>query len=83
MLGPQERVDAGTALRAVTVNAARQYGEADKGSIRPGMRADFAVLSDNPLTVPPSRLRSLRVEETLCAGESLWRREDGFGPAGR
>lgn len=83
VLGPQERVDARTALLAVTKNAARQYGEADKGCIRPGMRADFVILSDNPLSVPASRLRSLRVEETICAGETLWRREDGFAPAGR
>ena len=74
-MGPEECVTAEDALRAVTVDAARQYGEADKGVIRPGMRADFVILSGNPLEVPAQALRDLRVEETIREGRTIWRRE--------
>ena len=74
-LGAQECVSIDTALRAVTVNAARQYGEAGKGVIRPGMRADFVILSGDPLGTPVSELRSLRVEETVREGQTIWSRD--------
>ena len=74
-MGPEECVTAEDALRAVTVDAARQYGEADKGVIRPGMRADFVILSGDPLEVPAQALRDLRVEETIREGRTIWRRE--------
>ena len=64
------------ALKAVTINAAYQYFEEDqKGSITPGKRADFVILSENPLEVPKDRIRKIRVLETIKDGESIFRRE--------
>lgn len=79
VLGAEERIGVDTALRAVTVQAARQYGEADKGMICPGMRADFAVLSQNPLKTDPESLRDIRVTETIASGKTVWR-EGVFAP---
>ena len=75
ILGADQRISAWEALKAVTVNAAYQYfEEAQKGSIAPGKRADFAVLSENPLEVPADRIRQIQVLETIKDGESIFRR---------
>jgi len=77
LLGPEERIPVWEALKAVTRNAAFQYGEeADKGTLAPGKLADLTILEENPLTVPPERIRDIRVLETLKAGETVYRRAD-------
>jgi predicted amidohydrolase YtcJ len=74
ILGPGQRAGALDALRAVTLSAARQYSEeADKGSITPGKRADFAILSANPLKVPPADIRTITVVETVKDGETVYK----------
>lgn len=74
VLGPDEKAAPLDALRGITLNAARQYfEEADKGSITPGKRADFAVLSANPLKVDPASIRDIRVLETLKDGETVYK----------
>lgn len=72
-LGESERLPVYEALKAVTVNAAYQYGEEkDKGSIEPGKRADFCVLSENPLAVPVDALKNIRVLATYKHGEAVY-----------
>ena len=74
LLGEGERITPLEALRAVTINAARQYFEEErKGSLRPGKLADLVILDRNPLAVPPMELRNIRVLETIKEGESLYR----------
>jgi predicted amidohydrolase YtcJ len=73
VLGPDERAQPLDALRAVTINAARQYfEEADKGSITAGKRADFAILSANPLTVDPAAIKDIRVLATIKDGKTVY-----------
>ncbi|MDD3336178.1 MAG: amidohydrolase [Eubacteriales bacterium] len=72
-LGEEQCVSTLEALRAVTVNAAYQYGEeSDKGTLTAGKRADFVILNHNPLDTPPQELRSLRVLETIKNGETVY-----------
>lgn len=74
-LGPEQAVDPLTALSAVTINAAYQYGEeSHRGSLSAGKRADLVLLSDNPLAAPPEQIRRIRVEETIRAGKTVFRR---------
>lgn len=74
VLGPEERVDTLTALKAMTIWPAVQYfEEASKGSIEPGKLADFVILSANPLTVKPDELITLKVVETIKEGKSVYR----------
>ena len=77
-IGADERVTPMQALEAITIDGARIYGEeAKKGSIEVGKAADFAVLSANPLTVPPATIETIRVEETIKDGQTVWKRASG------
>jgi predicted amidohydrolase YtcJ len=59
----------------MTLWAAYQHFEEDsKGSIEVGKLADFVMLSDNPLTVDPGKLASIKVEETIKEGATVYRR---------
>jgi len=74
-IAPGESISASEALHAYTVGAARASGdEANRGSLRPGTWADFAVLSANPLDVCPEALTDVRVEQTWLGGELVFER---------
>jgi predicted amidohydrolase YtcJ len=66
ILGPDQRVDVMTALKAMTIWPAWQhFEENDKGSIERGKLADFVILSDNPMRVAPDKLAELEVRVTI------------------
>lgn len=69
IIGPAQRVDVMTGLKALTIWAAYQHFEEDqKGSIEPGKLADFVMLSADPTAVDPETLDSLTVEMTIKEG---------------
>lgn len=73
-LGADECISVIEALRAVTINAAYQYSEEDvKGSIREGKRADFVIMSGNPITVPKDKITDIIILETIKDGETVYR----------
>lgn len=66
ILGPHQRVDVLTALKAMTIWPAYQHFEEDrKGSIEVGKLADFVILSDDPTAVDPETLADLQVLVTI------------------
>jgi hypothetical protein len=66
VLGPDQRVDVMTALKAMTIWPAWQhFEENDKGSIERGKLADFVILSGNPMEVAPDELAELQVRVTI------------------
>lgn len=68
-LAPEQALTAAEALAAYTVGGAVLTGDgATAGRLAVGYRADLAVLSGDPLGVPPEELAELRVEETWLAG---------------
>jgi predicted amidohydrolase YtcJ len=72
-LGPEERIDVVSALRAVTIDAAFQHFEEDvKGSLEPGKLADLVILGRSPLAEAPERLADIPVLETIVGGETVW-----------
>jgi len=74
ILGPSQRVDVITALKAMTIWPAWQhFEEDDKGSIEVGKLADFVILSKDPTAVDPEKLAELKVTETIKEGESIYR----------
>ena len=73
ILGPHQRVDVMTALKAMTIWPAWQHFEEDnKGSIEPGKLADFVILSDDPTAVDPSDLANLKVMTTIKQGSVVY-----------
>jgi predicted amidohydrolase YtcJ len=61
-------------LRLDTINFAKLIGEEDRrGSIEPGKLADFAVLSDDFLTVPVARMPNMKALATYVGGEEVYR----------
>jgi hypothetical protein len=73
ILGPHQRVDVMTALKAMTIWPAWQhFEENDKGSIEAGKRADFVILSEDPTAVNPETLAEIDVLVTIKDGEVVY-----------
>jgi predicted amidohydrolase YtcJ len=73
IIGPDQRVDVITALKAMTLWPAYQYFEEDrKGSIEVGKLADLVILSDDPTAVDPETLDELVVAETIKEGVTVY-----------
>jgi predicted amidohydrolase YtcJ len=61
-------------LRLVTINYARLIGEEKtRGSIEPGKLADFAVLTDDFLTVKLDAIRDMKALATWVGGREVYR----------
>lgn len=70
VIGPEQAISREEALRMMTVNAAYlSFEEKRKGSIEVGKLGDLVLLSDDLLTCPPERIRSIRAVLTVVGGE--------------
>lgn len=66
MLGPDQRLTAYEALKAITIwGAIQHFEEPIKGTLSPGKIADIVVLDANPLTVPTATIKDIRVIATI------------------
>ncbi len=75
VIGEDQKIGVYDALKAVTINAAYQYGEENsKGSIKPGKRADLVILDRCPMDVEPMELKDIRVMETIKDGKTIYKR---------
>lgn len=75
LIAADEAVDIHTALRGYTLGGAQASGDAHAvGTLAPGKWADFAVLSEDPLTVDAERLADIAVCATWVAGREVFRR---------
>jgi predicted amidohydrolase YtcJ len=73
--GRAESVDVKTALRSVTIWAARQmFLENQIGSIEVGKYADLAVWDRNPYSAPTTQLKDLQCQLTMFNGRVVYRR---------
>jgi predicted amidohydrolase YtcJ len=75
VLAPSQRITIEQALRALTLDAAYQFGlEGEKGSIEAGKLADFTVLSADPLALEdnPDGLLDVKVLGTVHRGACHW-----------
>ena len=77
VFGERQRLRPQEALQAYTEFAAYgQFSEREKGTLEPGMLADIAVLSRDPLTAAPEAiLHDTRCELTIVEGEIAFVRD--------
>lgn len=72
-LSPEECVSTAAALRAMTIDAAWQcHSDHEVGSLEIGKYADFIVLDQDPLQVPPEQLSEINVLQTWVNGEIVY-----------
>lgn len=68
--GPAERISVAQAVRAYTVGSAHAVHEDHyKGSLAPGMLADFVALSEDIYEVPADALCDVQVTATVVGGQ--------------
>lgn len=78
IVGPDQRVDVITALKAMTIwPAYHHFEEKTKGSLEVGKLADFALLSKDPTAVKPETIAEIKVTETIKEGKTIFRLEPG------
>ena len=83
VLGAHQRLTPYESLKAHTIDAAWQvFQERERGSIEPGKRADFTILSENPLECA-CPMRDIEVLETVVLGETAYRKDGDAGLRGR
>jgi len=71
--GANQRITVADALRVYTWNGAyNSHEEHLKGSIAPGKLADFVVLSDDPHTVDPGKIKDIEVVRTVTGGRATY-----------
>jgi predicted amidohydrolase YtcJ len=70
VVGPDQAISLDDAVRAVTIDAARQLGQGNRlGSLEKGKEADFTILESDPYKVSPDAIADIKVSETWVAGE--------------
>ena len=67
------RIVSGLAVRKSSVKTAKSASL--PGSIEPGKLADFAVLTDDFLTVKPETIRDMKALSTWVGGHEVYRAE--------
>jgi hypothetical protein len=84
VLNQDERLSVLQALRIYTYNGAyTAFEEHERGSLEEGKLADLAVLSDDILALPPTKIRELQVDQTYVDGRPAYERSqaDAGAPA--
>ncbi len=68
---PDERIDLNSALSLYTIEPYRFCGkDKARGQLKPGFKADFVCLEQDPFMVSPGRLKDVKVSQTFINGLS-------------
>src|SRR5579872_1371683 len=75
---PEQKITVAQAIRAYTWGSAyASFDESNKGTIEPGKLADFAVLSDDILSIDPVEISKTKVVMTVFDGKVVYERAHG------
>jgi hypothetical protein len=70
---PAQKITVEEAVRGYTSGSAyAEFAEGDKGSLAPGSLADLVVLSEDIFTIPPAKIRNVRVRTTIVGGRVVY-----------
>jgi hypothetical protein len=71
--GANQKISVAEAIRVNTWNGAYASREEEiKGSITPGKLGDFVVLSEDPHTIDPERIKDITVVRTVVGGDTVY-----------
>lgn len=71
--GANQKITVAEAIRVNTINGAYASKEEHiKGSIAPGKLADFVVLSEDPHTIDPERIKDITIVRTVVGGNTSY-----------
>lgn len=77
LLNADERVSVREMIEAYTINGAYElFREDEIGSIKEGKKADFIIVSEDPITCDPLKLDCIHVEKTYFDGKCVFEREN-------
>jgi predicted amidohydrolase YtcJ len=77
---PEQKLTVAETVQAYTMGSAyAEFQENEKGSITPGKLADMVILSDDILSVDPSKIRGVKVLRTIVGGKTVWNADSGAG----
>ena len=72
VLAPEEKVSLFTAMKAVTIEAARSIRmEKEIGTISAGKKADFVILEENPFKIDPVKIKDISIYSTVFEGKEF------------
>jgi predicted amidohydrolase YtcJ len=72
VLNPDQAISVNEAIKAVTIYPAWQsFRESDLGSIEVGKIADFVILDQNPKTIEPRKIGTIKVLKTYLDGKPV------------
>jgi predicted amidohydrolase YtcJ len=75
-LNPDERIDVETAIEVFTRNGAMAMEKEDEtGTIEVGKSADFIVINQNLLEIPPEKIHDTKVLKTVLRGHTVYQAE--------
>ncbi len=70
---PEQKITVEEALRAYTSEAAYASFEEDiKGTLQPGMLADFVLIDRDLTAIPPGEIREAKVLRTVVGGKVVY-----------
>jgi hypothetical protein len=70
---PAQKITVEEAVRGYTAGSAyAEFADGDKGMLAPGSLADLVMLSDDIFTIPPAKIRDVRVRTTIVGGRVVY-----------
>jgi predicted amidohydrolase YtcJ len=70
---PEQKLTLQETIEAYTMGSAyAEFQEKEKGSITPGKLADLVLLSDDLFSIPPEKIRDVKVSKTIVGGKLVW-----------
>ena len=72
---PEQKISVEDALRAYTAGAAyAEFAEKEKGTLAPGMLADFVILDRDLTKIAPETIRETKIVMTVVGGKATFER---------
>ena len=70
---PEQKLTVAESVEAYTMGSAyAEFQDQEKGSITPGKLADMVILSDDLFSIPPEKIRGVKVVKTFVGGKIVY-----------